>query len=772
MRRLLLVPVCLAAVAAACSTDTFLSDISDNQPPLVWLGGAPPEGSVSDYRIHLAWGGRDADGVIEYFEYIITDNDTSAFDPADTTSTPSDYKWHRIDRRDSVFNFTADLAADSSDFADNRHEPEEFRRSHTFLVRAVDDRGARSVEPAYRSFTARNFSPVVNILIPGWTGLQPAVVSSITTFEALGWAFVGQIGQPGQTEDPESIRWILVPTDRFSGDWSSAEEYIRSSPEAPEWTDWLDYQPGASQTYDPPRTVPGAYVLAVQARDEAGAVNPVFSVHNNMRRLIVSGSHTGPILIANNRYMGSIITSTTGTSPVFLEVPGGLAMSFQWTADASSYGGIVAGYRYGWDILDLGRDDEWDVPFTPFVGRIAKSPPRSFFFGIHTFYLEVIDNSGFKSRIIVRLNVVPLTMQRNLLVVDDWTEGDFAGFVATRGALPSDAEHDAFWLDMVSGVNGFVPDTDIIEIGGQGLSLSKLGDYQNVIWSAAGSPSARSASVLGEFIRFRDPDERVTGGTVEANIVGMFMAAGGHVLLAGQHMMTLAINASRFPHRPPLYPIIFRYELAGDQDGNYYPDQEPGVRGVGEDSFAYSECCLNVLDIAYLQNPGQIRSLRNVGPWGCPVDHLRDHVGQTDGMRAAMPADVTTGGGFPSLTLRPEVAGDPMKLYHETNLGLNCDIYNPPYFSELTGCSPQAELVPPRRCYEPIYKNECLNRSSVIFDAPVAFWTGQFADRAPDSGGVAARSAVWGFHPVYFNPAEVKQALEIVLFDEWQLPRK
>ncbi len=83
-----------------------------------------------------------------------------------------------------------------------------------------------------------------------------------------------------------------------------------------------------------------------------------------------------------------------------------------------------------------------------------------------------------------------------------------------------------------------------------------------------------------------------------------------------------------------------------------------------------------------------------------------------------------------------------------------------------------AELDPPPLCYEPIYNNECLNRSSVIFGAPVAFWTGQFADRIPDVGGVAARSAIWGFHPVYFDPAEVKQALEIVLFDKWQLPRK
>ncbi len=77
-----------------------------------------------------------------------------------------------------------------------------------------------------------------------------------------------------------------------------------------------------------------------------------------------------------------------------------------------------------------------------------------------------------------------------------------------------------------------------------------------------------------------------------------------------------------------------------------------------------------------------------------------------------------------------------------------------------------------RSCFEPIYGNGCLNTSSKIYNAPVAFWTSVYADRVPDVGGVAARSAVWGFHPVYFNPNEVRTALEIVLFDEWKLMKK
>ena len=98
-------------------------------------------------------------------------------------------------------------------------------------------------------------------------------------------------------------------------------------------------------------------------------------------------------------------------------------MSFEWSADASHYGGVVSDYRYGWDILDLSDDSQWDIDFTPFVTERAQSPKRTFFFGTHTFYVEVIDNSGFKSRIGVRLNIVPFTMTKDLLLVDDYREG-------------------------------------------------------------------------------------------------------------------------------------------------------------------------------------------------------------------------------------------------------------------------------------------------------------------------------------------------------------
>ncbi len=123
---------------------------------------------------------------------------------------------------------------------------------------------------------------------------------------------------------------------------------------------------------------------------------------------------------------------------------------------------------------------------------------------------------------------------------------------------------------------------------------------------------------------------------------------------------------------------------------------------------------------------------------------------------------------FPSLSLRREVS-DPGRWYHESRLGLTTDIYNPPYFAAL--CNRLSEQNPPRGCFQPIYGLGCLNTSSVIYGAPVAFWSSTNASRVPPAG-VAARSVVWGFEPVYFDPNDVKQAIEIILFDEWKLPRQ
>lgn len=770
----------------SCADDQFIGRLNENAPPTVWLASAPPEGTVSNYRLHLWWGGWDPDGEIDHYEYVITNNDSGIFDPADTTSTPGDYKWKRVFAADSVFTFSADLIPDSSaiDFdggivGDGDLQPEEFRRSHTFFIRAVDQQGRRSAKPAYRSFTSRTLSPTVYVEIPAPSALNEASVPPITTFR---WRAKDYVTELVEEIEPDSVRTILVNTAQHGGGWDQTLRYIQQNPDAPEWSDWRWYQApddsGLTWTSKPQAF--GTYYFAVQVKDEAGAVSPVFDLDNNLRRIRVSPRLAGPQMAVRNRFIGQILTSSPNTSPVILDLPANVTMQFEVRADASSYGGIVSGYRYGWDILDLNDPTQWEIDYTPFLAQNtwAKSSTRKFFFGTHSFFVEVIDNNGYKSRVEVQVNVVPFSFQKPLLLVDDWVEGS-AGFLQTKGGLPSDAEHDAFWASVLDSVAGWDSFQDVVELnvgGKKELPLQDMAVYKTIIWVAVGSPNARSGSKLKDLVVFADPNLNTGSTKVSPPLVALFMAAGGRVMLVGESIMTLAIQDRSFSTPPPRYPFIFRYELTGDQEPPYQESQV-GVRGVGEESFAYLDCCLNTLDLTYLGNGAQIRQPSSGGGGqqpgsGCPVQAVRSNNRLTDGLRSCLPLDNSTGGGFPRMDLRPEVAGDPSLNYHSSRTSLVADVYNPRYFPIDANCRNFAEYPPNRSCFTPIFGNGCLNTSSKIYNAPVAFWTGTHKDRVPEGGGIVARSVVWGFHPVFFNPAQVKKAVGIIVHDEWKLPKK
>ncbi len=751
-----------------CTSDKLEGPGKENQAPTVWVSSAPPEGTISAYTLHLYWGGWDPDGEVLYYEYVITDNPGGVFDPADTTGSD---KWRRVFRNDSTFTFTADELADSSEIDWDDMEPVDFIRSHTFFIRAVDDEQLATRKPAYRSFTARTLSPTVDIIVPTRTGKNPAQVPPITTFKWVGKDYVNNLRE---TQEPDSVRTILLSTANFEDSWTKTVEYIRSNRDAPEWTAWRYYKVAGDtgRVWTTPPLEYGPYIFAVQVKDEAGAVNPVFDEDRNVRRVLVSQRSNGPVLTVYNKYIGTMLTSSPDSPLQIIDLPAKVPMTFDFCANAKSYGGVVSGFRYGWDIQDLNDPEQWDISYTPFVSDddCAKSPPRTFEFDSHTFHVEVIDNSGYTSRIGVRVNIVPFTMRKNLLFVDDWVENS-SGFALTNGGLPSDTEHDEFWNYVLSDLSGFDPAVDMIEVDEE-LPINVLADYRSLVWNATAAYNGTTTSLVNSVIRFVDPDIPQTGGKTSPNVMSLFMAAGGHVLLTGNQVMCASINRNSFAPASPAYPIIFRYELTGDQDGSYQ-DSRVGIRGVGDQSFAYNECCLNVLDINYIS---QITGVRRTQINSCPVSNVRTQSGKNDGLRFTIPLPGKYD--FPMMSLRPEVAG-PGRFFSEERNGLNGDVYNPPYFAsvpkggDLQGpCNDVAELEPPRDCIEPIYGNGCLNPESKIYNAPVAFWTKTYENRVPDAGGVAARSAIWGFHPVYFKPDEVKSAVGIILFDEWKLPRK
>jgi hypothetical protein len=411
---------------------------------------------------------------------------------------------------------------------------------------------------------------------------------------------------------------------------------------------------------------------------------------------------------------------------------------------------------------------------TPFLPGTTSAlvPGRTFFFGTHTLTVEVVDNSGYCSRIEVKVNIVQFTLERNLLVVDDDIDDQSAAGL-DAGVYPTDAEHDAFWLEMVSEVAGFDPEVDMIATGvGVNIPLVKLAQYKSILWVVGADVNLQSSppQLLYQYIlhRQKNPPPGSTGSSRQKpNVLALTMAAGGHIMVAGKHPIQLVINRQWKGLR---FPLIFVHELEGDQINPPPATTDPLI---GDLSFAYRELCLETMDFGFT-NETRVRK-RNATSGKvryCPLDFLRP-VGtnneRDDTMREAWPIDPN----FQTLTLRPEVSL-PGRFYEATSRGLDVEVYNPAYFRRNSGKPGACDYVPPtpRPCFQPIYGLGSNDTLEPTYHQPVAFWTSAFANRVADvPGAVGARSVVFGFPPVLIKPAEFQPAMNYVLFNEWKLPR-
>jgi len=755
--------LCALAGLLACASEEYTGPEPENQAPKVWLSAAPPEGSTGKYTVQLFWGGWDPDGEIAGYEYFVTDNVSGVFDPADTVGAD----WKPVAGNDSSFTFSADLPAGGT-----TGQVSEFQRSHTFFVRSIDTEGLRSVEPAHRSFTSRTLSPRVDIQVPRRNGFTPADVPPISTFS---WKAYDYVSDMLTSQDPDSVQWAFEPTAEHGGTYDATEAYLRTPESASDWYPFIYYRApeDSGKSWTTPPQEFGNYVFAMRAKDEAGAVTPVLD-NSNLRRVRVSRRTTGPNMTLTNVYMGTVQTTSCNTPPVILDIPAGVPLEFKVSANADSYGGVVVGYRYGWDIADLNDPDQWEVDYTPFVATEATIPARTFFLGTHILTVEVIDNSGFCARIEVKVNIVQFTLEQNVLIVDDYKadEGSQAGFdnALGRGVVPNDAEHDAFWLSMVENLDGFDPLRDVIQTSATGeVPLTTIARYKSVMWSVYSDLSQRTDfPILYSYIIFRTKTPPSGGGgasgKVSPNILALAMAAGSHIMIAGQHPIQLVENRSYTG--TARHPLIFLYELEGEQAN---PPGDLQINNpVGDQSFAYKELCLEVIDYAY-QTTQRRRTGVGVRQQYCPVNNWRRvdaSTLRTDTMREGLPIDA----GFPLIELRPEVTATG-KFYAPSAQGIDSEVYNPAYFRKGAACV----YVPtqPRPCFQPIYGLGCIDTLEPTYNQPVAFWTSAFADRVADvPGAVGARSVVFGFPPVLFKPDQMRGAFEYIMFEEWQLPRK
>ncbi len=113
------------------------------------------------------------------------------------------------------------------------------------------------------------------------------------------------------------------------------------------------------------------------------------------------------------------------------------------------------------------------------------------------------------------------------------------------------------------------------------LPIQAVADYKSIIWDGYAGYNVRAGiSLLPDLVRFVPSDPSLGGGQasgkVSPDIIALYMAAGGHVLLCGEQPMTAVINQGILGS--PGFPVIFRYELTGDQKSPY-DDSDIGRAG-------------------------------------------------------------------------------------------------------------------------------------------------------------------------------------------------
>lgn len=589
--------------------------------------------------------------------------------------------------------------------------------------------------------------PEIQIVAPAAIGLTPATLDpdAPVALEVTG------VGDPPTGAD---VRLALENITDHDDSYSDTEDYVRSHPDDLEWTPWTPYESDDSSymLYRPDEPFPfGGFVLAAQARDAAGNVSSLGD--DNVRRVLVATRTSGPLLAVRDQYVGGITTAVCTTPRVVGGVISVLPVAFEYRVSAEAYGGRIASYRYGWfDPDNLDDPTAWIVVETPSlpleVAGVLPGHPISNTRG-EVFRFEATDWAGLSSCVTFDIARIDYAPSRDILLVDDFRAEHSSGWAGTNGFAPSDAEHDQFWEAVLADVEGFNVPTDVIEVNVYTtISWLKFLDYRALVWSVStgGLDGRPDQSLLSTLIRFR-PEWEQFGPQLEptAGFLAQYLRAGGLIVITGWYPLFGALEGRHFPGYTPRFPLVYKYELEGDQDGNYI-DQNLAGEFVGDESFPYRDLCVNVVDYTNPYEPTTRTEADNL----CGRDFDREI---DEALRQATSIDP----GFPLLTLRPEVAG-PGRGYAEG--GLLSELYNPDYFN----LCPFSEYTT-RTCFEPIYGVGAVDPLAVTQGSPAAFWTSA-------SPTASVRSAVFGVPLVFFEPAQAKEAVERIVFDEWGMARK
>ncbi len=448
----------LTALFGSGCSKSLDETLTPNEAPTVTLTAAPID-TVGEYfySVHLNWLGYDRDGKIVYYEYAVLDGLVTPF------------------RLDTLRTFTSTNRNELTHFFTSTRPKEIDPRGtkstdlHTFVIRAVDNEGARS-KLAWRSFTSYTLAPSVRIVSPAPNDIFPPFVTPSVFIQWQGEDPDGQL-----TKKPVKYKFKLFNYDDPNIDLTNPYSFNKFAPLFDSPTPW---DSSAADTTFKLYTnlTQGRWVFVITAFDEAGAYDPVFTLRTNVLVFKVTlTAQLGPVITVFNEFIDYTYLSggyaTDQSRWIRVEVPSDQALRWNWYA-TPPLGALIRRTRWKVDNLfeltdQTARTDEqkdiyhWSQwasvgqvradAYSITLDAYAGKPDTADF---HYLYIEVEDNIGLTSLAIVEFAVIKPSFNRPLLIVDD-RRGSADQFRGTKpnqivnpptGIWPNESELDTFFF--------------------------------------------------------------------------------------------------------------------------------------------------------------------------------------------------------------------------------------------------------------------------------------------------------------------------------------
>jgi hypothetical protein len=374
----------------------------------------------------------------------------------------------------------------------------------------------------------------------------------------------------GEGELPAKVRFLIVPAVAFDGTVVNTRfrylnyywDLIRF--EDSDWSEWMPYPEDPDQRRITFPDLPNleTFLVAFQVMDRDGAV----SLDRQWGLDVINfqiRTNLSPEVVLNEYYLGTTFADT------HTEIASGQPLNFSWIASADAYGGNIASYRHGFDLVDPydPNDPGWSVPPGTLPTNLFAEE-RIFQEGYHRFTLRVIDDSGQVTLLTWDLEVIPyidLPFQYPLMLIDQVVDSQTNQWPGQGGSPAYDKEQyrNAFYrfLEGAGGVAGFNWDQDRRDHTEQVV-------YRDLVWYRAVMCYARSHSYQLMFSEFRPVD-----GEDRFVWLAPYQYRGGNLFLVGAQSM------ESFLEQGPNYmvPIIF-----DTTEEFYYLAGETYVVGFGE----------------------------------------------------------------------------------------------------------------------------------------------------------------------------------------------